>query len=378
MLTPLYPLIMTDLGFGFVQLGIINAVNNIIMNGAQLAYGFITPFMQRTRLLGIGYIVMCIGTFLTGVSTTFGGLVGARAIMGIGGSGQHPVGASLLSSYFPKRRGAVLALNSTCSNIGTMLAPVVAGLAVAFVGWRHLMWFVAIPSILIGVAYLFVKDKQRARQPAGPKKAVLAKSFASYHRALRNRNMLLIAIVFAVGAAGRGGQDVQIYLAPHLTRDLKFGIAFAGLALTILQAGGLVGPLVLGWLSDRVSRVGVLQASLFASFLATQWVAHQGGEIAALAVSLILFGAFTSSRNTLTQALIADSVNEEDQDAAFSIYFCLGFLSGPILAVLVGVLMQKYGFTTTFGWTSFTYLVGMVVFFFAKDPRKEKKVLATG
>src|SRR6266568_1213249 len=192
MLTPLYPLIMADLGFGFAALGVINAVNNIIMNGAQLGYGFLTPFMQRTRLLGVGYIVMCIGTLLTGLSNSYGALIGARAIMGIGGSGQHPVGASLLSSYFPKRRGAVLALNSTCSNVGTMLAPVVAGLAVAVVGWRHLMWVVAIPSVFVGIAYLLLKDRQRVGQTAGPKKAVLAKSFASYRRALRNRNMLLI------------------------------------------------------------------------------------------------------------------------------------------------------------------------------------------
>src|SRR3984893_8553216 len=90
MLTPLYPLIMTDLGFGFAALGVINAVNNIIMNGAQLGYGFLTPFMQRTRLLGIGYIVMCVGTLLTGMSNSFASLIGARGIMGIGGSPPHP------------------------------------------------------------------------------------------------------------------------------------------------------------------------------------------------------------------------------------------------------------------------------------------------
>lgn len=373
MLTPLYPLIMTDLGFGYAALGLISAVNNIIMNGTQLGYGFLTPFMQRTKLLGVGYIVMCIGTLLTGLAHSYTALIGARAIMGIGGSGQHPVGASLLSSYFPRRRGAILALNSTIANVGSMLAPVVAGLAVAFVGWRHLMWLVAIPSVLVGLAYFLCKDRQRTARTAAPKRAILAQSMASYRRVLRNRNMVLITLVFMVGAAGRGGQGVQLYLAPHLTRDLGFSIAFAGAALTILQAGGLVGPMALGWLSDRLSRPGVLQASLLFSFLATQWVAHQGAYIPALALSLILFGAFTSSRNTLTQALIADSVSDADQDAAFSIYFFVGFTSGPIMAIVEGILMQRYGFSTMFTWTSFTYLIGMVVFFFAEDPRKAKQ-----
>jgi MFS family permease len=372
MLTPLYPLLMTDLRFGFVQLGLISAINNIVMNGTQFAYGFITPFMQRTRLLGIGYIVMCIGTLFTGLSNSYATLIGARVVMGVGGSGQHPVGASILSSYFPDRKGAVLALNSTISNVGTMLAPVIAGLAVAYLGWRHLMMLVAIPSILIGVAYLFVKDRQRTERSAAPKRAVLAQSAASYRRALRNRNMLLVTIVFAIGAAGRGGQGVQLYLAPHLTRDFGMTLAFAGLALSVSQAGGLVGPLVLGWLSDHLSRSAVLQASLFASFLATQWVARQGPVVALLLLSLFLFGCFTSSRNTLTQALVADSVDEADQDAAFSIYFTLGFVSGPIMAIIEGILMAKFGFETMFSITSLTYIVGVIIFFFAEDTRRKK------
>jgi FSR family fosmidomycin resistance protein-like MFS transporter len=374
MLTPLYPLLMTDLRFGFVQLGLISAINNIVMNGMQFIYGFITPFMQRTRLLGFGYLIMCAGTLLTGLANSWTTLVGARVLMGIGGSGQHPVGASLLSSYFPKRRGAILALNSTIANVGTMLAPVVAGVAVAVVGWRHLMWLVAIPSILIGVAYFLVKDRQRIEHTAAPSKANLAKSAASYRRALRNRNMMIITIVFAVGAAGRGGQGVQLYLAPHLMRDFHWTVAIAGLALTISQAGGLVGPIVLGWLSDRLSRPAVLQASLLASFLATQWVAHQGPVLLSLGISLFIFGAFVSSRNTLTQALVADSVADEDQDAAFSIYFTLGFVAGPIMAIIEGVMMQRFGFTTMFSWTSLTYLVGIVLFFFAEDTRKRQPV----
>jgi MFS family permease len=379
MLTPLYPLIMADLGFGPALLGVISAVNNIIQNGAQLGYGFVTPFMQRTRLLGVGYIVMCVGTLLTGLSQSYAQLVGARAIMGIGGSGQHPVGASLLSSYFPKRRGAILALNSTISNIGSMLAPVVAGLAVAFVGWRHLMWLVAIPSILIGIAYLTVKDRQRTKRTSDTKRAVLAKSVASYRRVLHNRNIILVTLVFAVGAAGRGGQGVQLYLPLHFKNDFGYSLALAGVGLTIIQTGGLVGPMVLGWLSDRLSRPGVLQASLFASFLTTQWVAHQGAYLAALAVSLFLFGAFVSSRNTLTQALVADSVSDDDQDAAFSLYFFAGFTSGPIMAIVEGILYQRFGFTTMFTITSFTYLVGMFLFFFAKDPRKDKgNLIASG
>jgi MFS family permease len=190
--------------------------------------------------------------------------------------------------------------------------------------------------------------------------------------------MMIITIVFAVGAAGRGGQGVQLYLAPHLMGDFHWTVAIAGAMLTVSQAGGLVGPMILGWLSDRLSRPAVLQASLLASFLATQWVARQGPVLLALAASLFIFGAFVSSRNTLTQALVADSVAEADHDAAFSIYFTLGFVAGPIMAIIEGVLMQRFGFETMFAWTSLTYLVGVALFFFAEDPRKARTTATAG
>ena len=377
MLPPLYPLIMADLGIGYVQLGIISAVSNIITNGSQLGYGFVTPFMQRCRLLGIGNLVLALGTFLTGLAGSFPAFIGARCVAAAGSSGQHPVGASLLSSYFPRRRGSVLALNTSIASVGTMLAPLVAGLAVTVVGWRHLLWLAAFLSLFMGMVYFVIPDRQRSGRAPARKREMLAQSMASYHRVLHDRNMLLLGLVFMVGALGRGGQAIQLYLAPHLVRDFGFKIALAGAALSLLQAGGLVGPLVMGWISDRMSRRAVIQASMLLSGLATLWLGHQGPGLLLLGLNLVLYGAFTSSRGSLTQALVADSVSDADQDAAFSIYFFLGFATGPILAIVTGLLVQNFGFSTAFTALSLTFFTGMLLMFLVKDDRGRDAAVAS-
>ncbi len=74
-------------------------------------------------------------------------------------------------------------------------------------------------------------------------------------------------------------------------------------ALTAVQGGGHVGTVALGWLSDRVSRKGVVQASLILSSVATLWLDYQGAFLPMLLVNLLLYGMVTRSRMTLTQAI---------------------------------------------------------------------------
>ena len=57
-----------------------------------------------------------------------------------------------------------------------------------------------------------------------------------------------------------------------------------------------------------------------------------------LLTNLLIHGAVTGSRNSLTQAIVADSLVDTDRDAAFSLYYFIGFISGPVWALLTGFL----------------------------------------
>ena len=124
-----------------------------------------------------------------------------------------------------------------------------------------------------------------------------------------------------------------------------------------------------------MASLGVLQCSLALSCVGSLWVAHLGPGVPTLFVSLLLYSAFTSSRGTQTQAIVADAVTDEDRDAAFSLYFLLGFLSQPFWVLLTGHLMDRSGFASSLTLLSATYLVGIVIVSFMDDERP-LKVLA--
>jgi MFS family permease len=146
-----------------------------------------------------------------------------------------------------------------------------------------------------------------------------------------------------------------------MVNDLGLVIGVAAVAKAVQQAGGIIGPLGLGWLSDRMSRKRVIQASLFFSAIGSWVLAWQGPSLMPLFATLFVYGVFTHSRMTLTQALIADSVAEEERDAAFSAFFFIGFISVPIWGIATGVMMEFLGFPIAFSVLAVTYLVGMAL-----------------
>jgi predicted MFS family arabinose efflux permease len=228
----------------------------------------------------------------------------------------------------------------------------------------------------MAAAYFLFKDKVRDNRKTGESnRAKLARSKQSYFRVLRNKNFLLISLVFLVGGAGRG-EVTPTYLPLHLQQDFGFDQAFTVATLFIYGLGGLAGPMLFGWISDRTSRKRVTQVSLALSAIASFLLAFQGPNPLLILANVVLYGAFTHSRGTLTQALVADTVIEDDQDAAFSLYFFLGFFSAPIWALVTGILFQEYNFTVAFAVLSTSYILGMLLMGLVHDPRSAKRAVA--
>jgi MFS family permease len=359
---------MAELGMSYTQVGGLSAITSVLNSICQGAYGFLTPFFSRCKLLGLGNLGIALGTLMSGLASSFPMLIVARSVASVGSSAQHPVGYSILASYFPKNRGAVMALNTSVSNIGTLIATPLATAMLLVMGWRQIFFVVSLVSVIMGLVYFFFRD-YGAPNRTGSGKSRLAQGFKSYWRVLKNRNMLIIALVFMVGGAGRDGGVNQIYFAPHLANDFGYDKLIIGILITAISIGGVVGPIFFGWLSDKFSRARMLQISLALSCAGSLWVAHLGPGVVMLFSSLLLYSAFTSSRGTQTQAIVADAATDEDRDAAFSMYFLLGFISQPFWVLVTGYLMDKTGFSTALTLLSVTYIVGIFILSFLKDER---------
>ena len=256
------------------------------------------------------------------------------------------------------------------------MAPLTAGLLLLHVDWRTIFWLVGGVSFLTGVPYFLFRDAVRPATPrealGGGKRGKSVQGWEAYKACLKNRNFLVISLVLMVGAAGRGGGVNTTFLVPHFVNDLKIDVTYAAFLFTLLQAAGLIAPLLWGWASDRVSRVGTIQVSLLVSSLSTIWLGWVSSMSVWLLISLAVYGLAVHSRQSLTQALLSDIVEERSIDAAFSLYYAIGFFSGPFWTLFTGWMMQTYGFGYAFSVIAVSYLLGMILLTLLRDPGSKK------
>jgi MFS family permease len=376
----LYAVMMTPLGFGYAELGLINAVHGFIGQGLQAGYGFITQFMKRSMILGVGNTLLGVSTLAMAGVTSFAPVVVLRGLSGAGTSPQHVVGASILSSWFVNARGRALALHTTAGSIGTVLALPLAGgmLALTDNNWRLVLVVIGIPSVLMGLSYFLLRDIVRP-MPVDGRTRVRA-GWGAYLACLKNRDFMLISSLMMVGAAGREGGITQIYLPAHFINNLGIAVGVTAGLLMIYQVGGLVAPMFWGWLSDVFPRKFIMQIALILTAATTVWLGQQMFLDALLIANLVVYGLVAHSRQAITQAMVGDYAGGELQDAAFSLYYSLGLISGPIWAVVMGALMEAYGFGLATQVVAGSYIVGMLLLIplnvKPKPPRTDSGVVA--
>jgi MFS transporter, FSR family, fosmidomycin resistance protein len=368
MLGVIYPLMMNELGMSYIALASLAAVYNTLGSVFQAMYGFVVPYVRRGVILGVGNCLLGFSVAASGFAYNFNQFFTARLVGGIGSSPQHPIGSSMLATHFSGSRGRALAFHSTAGQIGSLLAPLLAALSVTYLGWRGVFWAVGGFSIAMGLVCFVFRDSLRTAPQDKPKSRLVPQGWEAYKTCLKNKNILLVSLAFMAGAAGRGQDINEVYIIPHFVHDFNVSITYGAFLFTFIQMGSLIGPFVWGWVSDRFNRKLVIQASLLVSALCTLWLAWQESVSAGLFVNLMVYGAAVTSRQTLTQALLADLVGEDLFDAAFSLYYFIGFVSIPFWTVITGGVMTLYGFGPAFTVISTSYLLAMALLMFLRTP----------
>jgi MFS family permease len=374
MLGVIYPLMMKELGMTYIAIASLAAVYNTLGSVFQAAYGFVVPYVRRGVILGAGNCLLGLSVAAAGFASNFNHFFTARLIGGIGSSPQHPVGSSMLASHFGDARGRALAFHSTAGQIGSLFAPLLAAVLVAHLGWRGVFWTVGAFTTIVGIICFVFRDSLRTASVERQKSRLAPAGWQAYKACFKDKNILLVSLVFMAGAAGRGQDINEVYIIPHFVHDFNISITYGAFLFTFIQVGSLIGPFIWGWISDRFNRKLVIQASLLMSALCTLWLAWQRDVSAGLFINLVVYGAAVTSRQTLTQALLADLVGEDLFDAAFSLYYFIGFVSIPFWTVITGGVMTHYGFGPAFTLISTSYLLAMSLLGLLRTPVKSRRL----
>ena len=129
----------------------------------------------------------------------------------------------------------------------------------------------------------------------------------------------------------------------YLDQVLHLDPATIGAMYAVLLAASVPGPIVSGWLSDRVGRRPVIVAVYLGGAVSLALFVLAGSNTTAVWIAVVLLSLFSFVESPQLQALMADVTSRELRDAAFATYFALAFGVGSAWGILYGVLTDLGG-----------------------------------
>jgi sugar phosphate permease len=273
--------------------------------------GILASRIGPRKVLTAGMVVTAAGMLLTGLSD---GLLGAsigRLVTGVGNGMILVPSISLMTAWFDARR---LGFASSIVPTGSSLALIVAGPMVPRIidfgdaeGWRLAWYFFAGITILLAILNALVQRDRpfdlasmRGQMPVHyPRTMPATRTTTTVRRAPRGSTSAELKQILGSRYAWHLGFTYLLYgiaflayftfFQKRLTTDLDYSPGMAGNLFMIVGAGGLIGGVFWGIVSDRVGRRLTITATMLLAGIAGLLFAWEP-NVAMLAISAVLFG----------------------------------------------------------------------------------------
>ncbi|CAN5168523.1 MFS transporter [soil metagenome] len=149
----------------------------LVFAGLLLTMGSLGDRFGRKRALTIGLVVFAAASVVAAYASSAGTLIGARALMGIGGAMIMPATLSIITNIFEgPERGRAIAAWAAVAGLGIILGPVLGGWLLENFWWGSIFLvnvFVAGAAMLAGF-FLVPESKDPEATPLDPVGAVLS------------------------------------------------------------------------------------------------------------------------------------------------------------------------------------------------------------
>lgn len=237
--------------------------------------GYLADRFQRRLVIGIGVGMFSLFSVMTGLAKTYTQLFVARMGVGFGEASVSPAGLAMISDYFaPHKLGRAIGLFNMCGFVGGSLALVGGGwlfglyqelhqpdasALMGFAPWQATILTAAVPGLLLTPALLMLREPVR-RGMAGRSARL---SLPEMLEELGKRRVFLVLLIVGMSFANIMTMAVSMWSPALFIRVYGWSAAEAGFWLGLaLLAGAVAGSYLAGWMTDRMTQAGKLDAPI--------------------------------------------------------------------------------------------------------------------
>lgn len=356
LLVPLLPLIKEDMGLSFAQVGLLRSVFSGASAILQIPAGLVAESAGEFWLLIAGNVWVSVGLLAMALSPVFLALLAASGIGGLGGGTQHPLASSMVSrAYDDRGRATAVGTVNFAGDIGKMIAPLVAFLFAATLGWRGTLFAVGVAGLAFMVASAFTRRVVDVTEPASRAAARTAKSNApnpagsAVQNGEERARVGAFATLSAVGALDNATRTSALVFLPFVMYANDMSDAQVSAMLFLLFGGGAAGKFVCGWLGDRMGAISLIWATkgLTALGLVVTIMLPTPAFTLLIAPLAVLIGIGLNGTSSVLYATVANFVPASKRARYYGFFYTTNEIGTVLAPLAYGVLADAFSLNFT-------------------------------
>jgi MFS transporter, FSR family, fosmidomycin resistance protein len=367
----IYPMLKTNLGLDFGQIGLITLAFQLTASILQPAVGLYTDHRPQPYSLTVGMGLSLVGLLLLSLASTFTVVLLSAALVGLGSSVFHPESSRVARMASGGRPGLAQSLFQVGGNVGTSIGPLLAAFIVLPLGQHAIAGFSLIALVGMAILWNVGNWSSHHRRSSAQRKGhhVVQPTGLSRTRVIVSL-AILIALIFSKFFYMA---SLSSYYTFYLIEKFGLSVAEAQFHLFVFLFAVAAGTLIGGPIGDRFGRkyviwgsiLGVLPFTVALPYASLFWT----GVLAAI-VGFVLASAF-SAIIVYAQELVPGKVG-----LISGLFFGLAFGMGGIGAAALGELADLTSIEFVYKIASFLPAIGLLTVFLPNIERRTVTVAA--
>jgi FSR family fosmidomycin resistance protein-like MFS transporter len=354
----IYPLLKSAFHLDFGQIGLITLTGQTTASLLQPLVGLYTDRRPKPYSLTAGMGFTLVGLLLLSLAVSFGKILVAVALVGVGSAVFHPESSRVARMASGGQHGLAQSLFQVGGNAGSALGPLLAAFIVLPRGQSSIAWFslAALLAIIVLANVGAWSKKHRAAKAKSPA------AHTDHRPALSSRKVVLsVAILIAlVFSKYFYLASLITYYTFYLIQKFHVSVQNAQVHLFVFLGAVAAGTIIGGPIGDRFGRkyviwgsiLGVLPFTLLLPYANLFWTG-----ILSVVIGLILASAF-SAILVYAQDLIPGKVG-----MISGLFFGLAFGMGGVGAALLGELADHTSIDFVYKVCAFLPVIGLLTAF---------------
>lgn len=374
---PIMGVIGEEFNLSNTQLGLANSIFFLTYAVAQIPFGIIGDKIGRKLVIALGFVLLAVTTYFSGLATSFVLFLVIRAIAGIGQGAYYGPQYALSTEAIPDNKRTVgNAIINSGMAFGTSGGYLLSSKLVLDNGghWSQPFFLMAIPTLIVGVLFYFVlkekvirpEDEGQEIKEEGPKEKISLKQIFS------NRNFVAAFVLCFTSIYANF--VIITWLPQFLIAERGFEGASVGFIASLVPWASIPGALIFARLNDKTGATKKLVYLLVPLATLSVFAIAFVTDRTLLITVLILYGLTGKlALDPIVVTFVTKNAPKGALGTTLSAYNFIG-MSGSILAPYVtGFLADSLGsMQVGFYLSCLLLLIGLGVFaVLAKENQKE-------